>query len=75
MRRHLFSLSLSAIAIFVFVGLASAALVGPLAQVIEGAKKEGTVSVKLEDSYPEKSMYRFERGIKDRSSVPLTRGN
>ena len=53
------------------VQLAGAALAGPLApgplaQVIEGAKKEATVSVKLVSSYTPKSMYRLEKEIKDK---------
>ncbi len=44
---------------------------GPLAQVIEGAKKEGTVSVKLRDGLPPASMGRLEKEIRERFGVSL----
>jgi hypothetical protein len=51
-------LTLSAIFILGVILPASAAPTGALAQVIEGAKKEGTVSVKLVPGFSQKSMVR-----------------
>jgi iron(III) transport system substrate-binding protein len=50
---------------------AGAAPAGALLQVIEGARKEGTVSVKLHSNFTQKSMYRLEKGIKDKYGVDL----
>jgi hypothetical protein len=48
-----------------------AAPAGPLAQVIEGAKKQGTVSAKLHSNFTQNSMYRLEKEIKDKYGVDL----
>jgi iron(III) transport system substrate-binding protein len=44
---------------------------GPIDQVIEGAKKEGTVSVRLRSGFTPKSMERLEKIIKERFGVDL----
>jgi iron(III) transport system substrate-binding protein len=51
--------------------LAGAASPSPLEQVIEGAKKEGAVSVVLRSSFTPKSMERLEKEIKERFGVDL----
>lgn len=43
----------------------------PLTQIIEGAKKEGTVSVTLKSSFTPQSLTRLEREIKDKYGVSL----
>ncbi|MDP2644246.1 MAG: ABC transporter substrate-binding protein [Desulfobacterales bacterium] len=43
----------------------------PLAQIIEGAKKEGTVSVSLKSSFTPKSMVRLQNEIKNMFGVSL----
>ena len=54
-----------------FAGAAPVAPTGPLAQVIEAAKKEGTVSAKLNPGFTQQSMYKLERAIKERYGVDL----
>ena len=51
---------------------AGAAPAGPLSQVIEGAKKEGTVTAKLVPGFSQKTMPRLEKEIKDKYGVDLT---
>jgi ABC-type Fe3+ transport system substrate-binding protein len=55
------------------VGILPAAVAAgaPLDQVIEGAKKEGMVKVRLRSSFTEKSMIRLEKEIKDKFNVDL----
>ena len=71
MDKRLFLTGVSAILLLGLAELTPAAQVGPLAQVIEGAKKEGTVSIKLTPGFTEKSMYRLEKEIKDKYGVDL----
>jgi ABC-type Fe3+ transport system substrate-binding protein len=53
------------------VPFAGAAPAGPLAQVIEGAKKEGAVALKLAGGPTQKSTYRLEKEIKEKYGVDL----
>ena len=53
------------------LSLAEAAPAGPLAQIIEGAKKEVTVTLRLRSGFNEKSMARLEREIKEKFGVDL----
>jgi ABC-type Fe3+ transport system substrate-binding protein len=52
-------------------GLSDAAPSGPLAQVIEGAKKEGTVSVKLKSGINQASISRLEKEVREKFGVSL----
>ncbi len=58
---------------FLIFGTASAgaAPAGPLDQIVEGAKKEGTVSVKLRTGLIPKSMQRLEKEIRQRFGADL----
>jgi ABC-type Fe3+ transport system substrate-binding protein len=51
--------------------LVSAAPAGPLAQVIEGAKKEATASVKLKSGITQGSITRLEKEIRDKFGAAL----
>ena len=62
---------LPAILLSLGFSLAEAAQAGPFDQVIEGAKKEGTVLVRLRSSFTSKSMERMEKEIKERFGVGL----
>ncbi len=55
----------------VSAGAAPVAPTGPLAQVIEGAKKEGTVTAKLVAGFRPEAMGRLEKEIKDKYGVDL----
>lgn len=64
--------TISALIFFLAVMLpAGAESAESLAQVVEGAKKEGTVFIKTVHGFTEKSMYRLEQGIKDKYGVAL----
>lgn len=69
--KRLISTGLTVIYLLGIAALASAAPTGPLAQVIEGAKKEGTCSFKLTMGFTQKSMDRLEKEIKARYGVDL----
>jgi hypothetical protein len=71
MRRVLGLMGLLGIVQWSMVPATGAAATGLLTQVIEGAKKEGTVSAKLASGFTEKSMYRLEREIKEKYGVDL----
>ncbi len=71
MLKGLISIGLAAIFTFGIILSAEAAPAGPLAQVIEGAKKEGTLSAKLDPGLTEKSIYRLEKEIKEKYGVDL----
>lgn len=71
MRKVLVSVSLAVGYLLGGVLFADAAPAGPLADVIEGAKKEGTVSAKLLSTLSEKSMVRVEKEIKEKYGVDL----
>ena len=73
MLRGLVSINLAMAFVLGVVLLAGAAPTGPLAEVIEGAKKEGTVSVSLVVGFSEKSMYRLEKEIRTRAARHLVR--
>ena len=72
MGRWLVTLGLSGTLVWGLVLPAGAAPSGPLAQVIEGAKKEGTVAIKLTPGFTEKSMSRLKKEIKDKYGAELT---
>lgn len=69
--KGLISVGLAMILIFVAVPFAGAAPAGPLPQVIEGAKKEGTVFAKLNPGFTQQSMYKLEKALRDRYGVDL----
>lgn len=71
MLKGFISVGLAVAYTFGVVLLAAAAPTGPLAQVIEGAKKEGTASVKLVAGFTPKSISRLEKEIKDKYGVDL----
>lgn len=54
-----------------FFSFAGAAPLNPLNQIIEGAKKEGTVDVVLKSSFTVKSMERLEKEIKEKFGIAL----
>jgi iron(III) transport system substrate-binding protein len=66
------SVALGVVCLLSVIPPGDAAPAGPLAQVIEGAKKEGTVTVKLTPGFTQKSMSRLEKEIKDRYGVDLS---
>lgn len=53
------------------VSWGEAASADTLTQIIEGAKKEGTVTLRLRSGYNEKSMARLEREVKEKFGVDL----
>jgi ABC-type Fe3+ transport system substrate-binding protein len=57
--------------LFGYAGSMQASELNPLAQIIEGAKKEGSVSVTLKSSFTPRSMERLKKEIKDRFGVNL----
>ncbi len=63
--------SLMGIILLCFAESIPAAESNPLAQIIEGAKKEGTVSVTLKSSFTPRSMDRLKREIKEKFGVNL----
>lgn len=69
--KGLIAIGLTVILMLGAVPFAGAAPAGPLAQVIEAAKKEGTVSAKLNPGFTQQSMYKLEKAIKDRYGVDL----
>ena len=72
MGKRLMVIGLSAV--FVLSGVAVSAgapATGPLAQVIEGAKKEGTVSVVLRTGFTPSSMERLRKEIKEKFGADL----
>ena len=69
--KKLIPIGLSVTYLLCVVVSAGAAPAGPLAQVIEGAKKEGTVLAKLPPGFAQKSMYRLEKNIKEKYGVDL----
>jgi hypothetical protein len=71
MIKGVISISLAVSCVLGVVLLAEAAPAGPLAQVIEGAKKEGTATMTLKSSVPPKSMVRLEKGIREKFGVNL----
>ena len=72
MLKGFISLVSAAAFVLVLVISAGAAPAGPLAQVIEGAKKENVVLAKLVPGFTQKSMSRLEKEIKDKYGVQLT---
>jgi iron(III) transport system substrate-binding protein len=69
--KGLLSTGLSVTYVLSVVLSAGAAPAGPLAQVIEGAKKEGAVTVKMRSGLTAKSMSRLEKEIRDKYGVNL----
>jgi iron(III) transport system substrate-binding protein len=72
MQKKSFICMATALAILLgMVSSAGSASARPLDQVIEGAKKEGTVYVKLLSNFTTKSMERLEKAIKEKYDVDL----
>lgn len=69
--KQLILIGLSLVLVLGTVLSADGAPSGALAQIIEGAKKEGTVSVKLKSTLTAASMKRLEREIKETFGVAL----
>ncbi len=71
MSKRFMSVSLSVVLALAFVFPLWAAPVDPLGAIIEGAKKEGTVSAMLRTGFTPKSMERLAREIKEKFGVGL----